>query len=184
MKITLTKLFNKLNFKTMPQNRISKEFIYKGYKAFIVELIAGHRCGYVEIPEGNLFFKKEFNEKMPEIDRKYLEDKPIGKRGIIDLVVNAGEEVQDAGFFFDVHGGITYSRDYLFDYKDSWFYGFDCAHCDDGKDISLMDDKHRQMCEEHPFLLNNGIARTEEYVEEELKRLVDQIIEINDLYNK
>lgn len=166
-------------------NKISKEFIYKEYKCFVVELVAGHRCGYVEIPEGNLFFKKEYSDKVP-VKKEFLDDKPIGKRSPIDILCNSdikeGDDLE-AGFLFDVHGGITYSRDHLLERTGGWYFGFDCAHCDDGKDVTIMDDEHKEMTARYPFL-NEGVIRTEEYVIEELKNLVDQIIDINNLYNK
>lgn len=31
----------------------------------------------------------------------------------------------------NVHGGVTYARDHLLDIKNSWFIGWDYAHCDD-----------------------------------------------------
>ena len=39
--------------------------------------------------------------------------------------------------FLDCHGGITYSEPYLHECEDTdtWWIGFDCAHCFDGYDI-------------------------------------------------
>lgn len=165
-------------------NRISKEFIYKGYNCFVVEISSGHRCGYVEIPKDSLFFNKRYNEQLP-ISKNIIGDEPMGKRSYIDLFCNSMSDSDNiqAGFIFNVHGGITYTESYLFDKNDSWFYGFDCAHSGDAKDISIMDDKHKEMYSDG-FIWSDGIIRTEEYVISELESLVDQIIKIDGIYNK
>ncbi len=165
-------------------NRISKEFVYKGYNCFVVEISSGYRCGYVEIPKDSLFFNKRYNEELP-ISKDVIGDEPLGKRSYIDLVCNSMSDSDNiqAGFIFNVHGGITYTESYLFDKEDSWFYGFDCAHSGDAYDVSIMDDKYREMFD-HGLIGNNGAVRTEEYVISELKSLVDQIIKIDSIYNK
>ena len=67
---------------------------------------------------------------------------------------------------YTVHGGFTYSSHRLHNQPEEWWrIGFDCAHA---CDISL------------PYQLNSELSsavyRTMDYVEEELKRLVDQIV--------
>ncbi|MBB1578522.1 MAG: hypothetical protein HG424_000860 [candidate division SR1 bacterium] len=67
---------------------------------------------------------------------------------------------------YTIHGGFTYSSHRLHNQpEEGWRIGFDCAHA---CDISL------------PYQLNSELSsavyRTMDYVEEELKRLVDQIV--------
>lgn len=67
---------------------------------------------------------------------------------------------------YTVHGGFTYSSHRLHNQPEEWWrIGFDCAHA---CDISL------------PYQLNSELSsavyRTMDYVEEELKRLVDQVL--------
>lgn len=92
----------------------------------------------------------------------------------------------------DCHGGLTYGRNYLFgqDDKDTWWIGFDCAHCYDGFDLekankyfgndketqrvlSIMKDFHSMANAEHEF-------RTLDYVKKDCKHIVDQIIELEE----
>lgn len=87
----------------------------------------------------------------------------------------------------DCHGGITYSEPYLHECEDNdtWWIGFDCAHCFDGYDIetakqyfgnepdfqrtyAIMQDLWNEANKEYKF-------STLSYVKEECKKLVDQI---------
>ena len=87
----------------------------------------------------------------------------------------------------DCHGGITYSEPYLHECEDNdtWWIGFDCAHCFDGYDIetakqyfgnepdfqrayAIMQDLWNEANKEYKFY-------TLSYVKEECKKLVDQI---------
>ena len=46
-----------------------------------------------------------------------------------------------------VHGGLTYAQgngEYPVE-ADLWWFGFDCAHYDDKKDWSIMDDRHKEV---------------------------------------
>lgn len=78
---------------------------------------------------------------------------------------------------FDVHGGLTYSgyRD------DKYLIGFDCAHYGDGRDHELMKTLANDYYEKLKELDLVGGYGGEEHVwtaqevEEELKRLVDQL---------
>ena len=90
----------------------------------------------------------------------------------------------------ECHGGLTFASGDLFGQsdKDTWWIGFDCAHCFDGFDVETAkklyaDNKdalkqieimgstgYFSICnEEHPF-------RTLEYCEEECKSIVEQIL--------
>ena len=47
----------------------------------------------------------------------------------------------------NVHGGLTYARkggEYPVE-SDLYWFGFDCAHYDDRKDWSIMDEKHKEV---------------------------------------
>lgn len=89
--------------------------------------------------------------------------------------------------FLNCHGGITYSEPYLHECEgnDTWWIGFDCAHCFDGYDIEtakqyfgnepdfqrlykIMQDLWNEANKEYKF---SSLA----YVKEECKKLVDQI---------
>lgn len=94
-----------------------------------------HLCGYVRIPEGHPLFGVDYSDNVPEslaTAKDSLMEQPIGKRGIIDVFCMAGSGNVRAGILFDVHGGITYSRKHD---DGSFWYGFDCGHCDDSPEI-------------------------------------------------
>lgn len=64
-----------------------------------------------------------------------------------------GTNYQDGSFpDLEVNGGITYSESFLEELEDSWFIGFDTLHSWDTPE-----------------------TQTPEFVEEELKKLVDQV---------
>ena len=103
-----------------------------------------HPTAYVEIPKGNKLFSKNYNEI-------YEDD--------IDI---------------EVHGGLTYSRNFLFLDKDtkkdnSWFIGWDYAHYNDycGYD------------ELYPQFATGGYKWTTEEIIEECKSVIEQIIKAN-----
>ena len=102
-----------------------------------------------------------------------MNNKPIGKRGIVSVFCWDGKKVA-MDLLFDVHGGITFSgklRDI-----NGWWIGFDCAHSGDAKDTSIMDERHRELEEKYHLNFDGDIVRTKEYVEQECKNLIDQII--------
>lgn len=41
---------------------IEKDFIVDGFRCVIVGTRLGHRCGYIEIPQGHYLYEKDYNE--------------------------------------------------------------------------------------------------------------------------
>lgn len=162
---------------------LAKEFNYKGFNCFIVNSIGGWRNGYVEIPKDNKFFGVQYYEKS-HVKISDLEDTSIGKRGVIPAFAFAmrDSEMLPLDVLFNVHGSLTYSDDHLkpVGKENSWFLGFDTNHIGDAKDRSLMSKKHQDFYDEHEKnIFKDGEIRTENYIESELKSLVDQIIKYN-----
>lgn len=83
-------------------------------------------------------------------------------------VPNGNKFYAEDGDELNVHGGITWSDDFL-PYSDektgNWILGFDCGHAGD----------YIRMAHSELFQLHADIYRTMEYVENEIKQLVDQI---------
>lgn len=83
------------------------------------------------------------------------------------------------GLNFDVHGGLTFSGGGGSKYpveSNLWWLGFDCAHCDDAMDKDLiLKLAPPQFVENRLRMCWGGTVRTQEYVESELRSLVDQI---------
>lgn len=140
--------------------------VYKGYEYLItfVDMMA-HRCGYVAIPCDNKLHSKDF----------------------LDLENDTG---------LSVHGGITFN-DYgthiiekLIDTKplcnDKWI-GFDAMHFGDCPDIECYKKyfgvipNEIMRIEEASKTLNAAVCtiKNKEYMIEQCKNLIDQIIEIN-----
>lgn len=53
----------------------------------------------------------------------------------------------------EVHGGLTYARD---EEDGLRWYGFDCAHLGDARDVNLMDAEHKEMYEKYHMGFNDG----------------------------
>ena len=139
---------------------------YHGYRIVVMLQDAGHRCGYVFIPK--------------EVE-PYFKD--AGK-------TEYGENVL-AGRLL-VHGGITFDQ-----YVDDTEYlpetghwiGFDCAHCDDGRDWdSVAEHFGSETADKWRKAFNDDVYKwelhiwTKEEVTEECKYLVDQLCALEPEY--
>lgn len=90
---------------------VEKIFDHKDLKCVVTFGSNGWRCGYVGIPRSHKFYGKEYTEIESQID------------------------------YGDCHGGLTFSsrsvgEKYPIE-SDLWWFGFDCAHYGDGKDLDL-----------------------------------------------
>lgn len=135
-----------------------------GFRAVVLMVSNGsHRCGYVAVPSGHPLHGISYSEPCAALE-PISGDTPIGKRGLIPLLCAAnGDEgrMRSPENVFDVHGSLTFSGDGKKGYpaagEDEWWFGFDCAHCDDKTAYS------------------DGVERTLEYVAAECESLAAQI---------
>lgn len=136
----------------------------------------GNLCGYVGVPKSHPLHGKSYSERIPmpsnpdEI-RNTSEATPIfawfgeacrepdGKIGLDALI--------------DVHGGLTYASEcrgricHVTEEGDHvWWFGFDCAHCDDVSPAMGM---------RLPEIFNHGKYRDVGYVEGECRKLAAQL---------
>lgn len=172
------------------------DFEYKGYRCVTTFTEMGYRCGYVGIPEGHPLYGKKEDVKLNMTIREMAEkETEVNKRNSVStllLEMADEDELVELGAYFNVHGGITYcsgGHDSKHPIEsDLWWFGFDCGHCCDAPDIEKMEDlwgddpKIRRRIDEPlsiPILVDMEV-RTMEYVQEECKRLVDQIIDLLD----
>ena len=167
--------------------KVESDFIYKGYRCVVVFGDMGFRCGYVGVEADNPLYGKDYSDYL-DINKSELDDEPIGKRGILSLMVTACDEDERArlDIYFNVHGGLTYAGDSA-DYpveSNLWWLGFDCGHYNDGNDWDLVEKywgdnpQMQRRLEINRVLGWDNEIRTQEYVENECKSLVDQIIEL------
>ena len=175
----------------MRNYKIESDFEYRGYRCVVVFQDMGHRCGYVGLKPGHPLYGKEYSDYV-EVKKSDLEGEEIGKRSMISLLVASNDEDDRARIeiYFNVHGGITYAggnSNYPIE-GNLWWFGFDCAHWGDLIDLDKLEEyfgnepqvKNRINIEKE---VNSrygtyGEIRTKEYVEDECKSLVDQIIKL------
>lgn len=142
----------------MLQPKQESRFEYKGFPCVVLFMPMGYRCGYVGLPKENRYYKKKYD------------DIPV-----------------------DCHCGLTYSENHLFgqDDKDIWWIGFDCGHCFDGIDKNTFNNIYeRELLNMSPVEFRTCMMnfdcmweisreypiRTQEYVENECRKIVDQIV--------
>jgi hypothetical protein len=136
---------------------------YKGYDYLVTFNRIGFRCGYVAIDATHPLYEKDL----------------MGSDGY-DLSVHGGVT------FFDKNHFVEELFDHVCD--DKWI-GFDCGHCYDSYDkdfaekhFDLRDTEreHMQRMESISRIDPECTIRTKEYVEEQCKNLIDQLIEIKE----
>jgi hypothetical protein len=175
--------------------KVESDFIYKGYRCVVIFGDMGHRCGYVGVEADNPLYGKDYTDYL-DINKSELDGEPIGKRGIIPILCAAFDAEFDEDervrldVYFNVHGGLTYAGDRA-DYpveSNLWWLGFDCGHYNDGCDLDLVESywgdnpqiqRRLRTCRDLGW--DDCEVRTQEYVENECKSLVDQIIELTHL---
>lgn len=174
---------------------VESDFKYKDYRCVVIFSHYGYRCGYVEIPKNNILYGKSMSDKLP-VKFSAITIKEIGKRSIFSLLFMLDDEDDFIRIdtYFDVHGGITYSncsKDYPVD-GENWWIGFDCFHYRDGRDLDLVeklwgdDEKIKEflVIERQYDIYYEYEVRSKEYVEQECRNLVDQIIDLEDIINE
>lgn len=167
---------------------VEREFEHVGYKCVVTFGSSGHRCGYVGIPETHPLYKKDYSSHL-DIKKSDIGDREVS--GIFPLLgacLDDDERIKIEAYF-QCHGAITYSgggkgSEYPIE-SDLWWFGFDCAHAGDKKDLQLAYEKFpnmreslkRQMEIENMYPIEDDILRTEKYVTDECKRLAEQLKE-------
>jgi len=157
--------------------KVEKDWKLNGLRCVVMMTDLGHRCGYVGISKENKLYKVGYSDKPKFLQKelKKLKKSDIGKRGILSVFCWNGEEVSPE-ILFDVHGGITFSGGgYHSKYpvrSNLWWFGYDCAHAGDGKDLSNVNDAVRKVARMFP---NTDPIRSLEYCIVECESLVKQI---------
>ena len=169
--------------------KVEQDWEYKGLRCVVVMTDIGHRCGYVGVDKDHPLYKVDYQSHCAFLKSRWEEAKTgaIGGRGIIPLVCWDGETVSPE-IVFDVHGGITYSRgaiDYPVD-SDLWWFGYDCAHAGDAKDLNAIEDKEirnkqsiKQIYER--YHIAGDVVRSLGYCIEQCEKLADQLNEVKEV---
>mgnify|MGYP000712850457 CR=1 FL=1 len=167
---------------------VEREFEHAGYKCVVTFSAMGHRCGYVGIPKNHSLYGKKYSDYLG-IKKKDIGDREIS--GIFPLLgacIDEDERIRIESYF-RCHGGITFAdggknSSYPIE-SDLWWFGFDCVHCDDAKELELAYErfpKYResislQIEAEKKFHIDGLIVRTEQYVADECRNLAEQLKE-------
>ena len=87
-----------------------------------------------------------------------------------EVFANIGYDELDV----DVHGGLTYARN---EEDGLRWYGYDCAHLGDARDINLMDEHHKEIFEKYHFDFNDGsdTVKSLDYCIHECENLATQL---------
>ena len=167
---------------------VEREFEHAGYKCVVTFGSMGHRCGYVGIPKNHPLYGKGYDDYL-EIKKSDIGDREIS--GIIPLFLDCLDEDERIRIeaYFQCHGGITYAgggENSKYPIKsDLWWFGFDCGHAGDKADLlyamqkfpNRQEEYRTRLFVENMYPIEDDVIRTEEYVEEECKKLAEQLKE-------
>ena len=157
--------------------KVEKDWTSKAeLRCVVIMTDMGHRCGYVGVTNIHPFYGKGYSDPAPIEEFEKVAEGDIGKRGVIDLIC-CDPDKPHIGILFNVHGGITYSAgsDKYPVKSNLWWFGYDCAHCDDSKDLSEMSDAVREIELQYP---TGGIVRSLDYCIQECESLAEQLMKI------
>ena len=151
---------------------VEKEFNHNGLKCVVTFSNMGHRCGYVGVPKWHPLYGKDYMDYL-DIKKEDIEGKEVSIEA-----------------YFTCHGGITYSgggenSTYPIE-SNLWWFGFDCAHYGDGKDLDLAIEVFPEYAEQiartkeiEDMFPTYEIARSSEYVADNCKELADQLAQFS-----
>jgi len=158
-----------------------KHWKHKDLDCVVIFTDMGHRCGYVGVQKPHVLFGLEYSKHSDKLGEALAVAKKgeIGKRGLIPLMCTDGETASPE-IVFDVHGGLTFSGDGSDSYpiktlKKRWWFGYDCAHSGDAKDLNEIKDTNMR---ETFSRFNDGVVRSLDYCIAECESLASQIAAI------
>lgn len=152
-------------------NRVS--FIADGLQCYMCRGSLGAWCGYAGVSQFHPWFGKSYSETVKPTaemltNRHDLDHNPIDMLCMM-LSSNKPSEALPISMCVHVHGGLTYSENHKpYGKPDGlWWFGFDCAHCDD-LIPGLNTDHHMQ----------HQIYRDQSYVVAECQSLAAQLAKV------
>lgn len=163
--------------------KVESDFLHKEYRCVVIMGSCGYRCGYVGIPKEHPLHGVDYCDKVDCLKSSEMPDIPMDKAGLGQMLRGLVGEYQKKSIspemFFSVHGGITYSGggEYPVESDGLWWFGYDCAHFGDGKDIEAIESPAAKEIEmQFPSC---GIIRTNKYCEQECKNLAEQLAAVS-----
>ena len=180
--------------------KVEKTWRSIDYPCVVVMSSLGHRRGYVGIPPTHPLYNVAYHKTTHKLQSYW--DMIHGQRKVsikclqvVELLDHDNFGVMGAFLFMGesnrltpesnlgVHGGVTYSDNkdnYPSTIQDHWWFGYDCDHLDDAKDLSVVSDQIRELEEKYP---TGGVIRSLNYCFYECVKLADQLREIETNYN-
>ena len=168
---------------------VEKEFNHNGLKCVVTFSHMGHRCGYVGIPKWHPLYEKDYSDYL-DIKKEDIEGKEVsGVFPLLGALIDNDKRVRIEAYF-TCHGGITYSgggenSTYPIE-SNLWWFGFDCAHYGDGKDLDLAIEVFPEYAEQiartkeiEDMFPTYELARSSEYVADNCKELADQLAQFS-----
>lgn len=166
---------------------VEKEFEHAGLKCVVTFGDMGHRCGYVGVPKEHSLYGKYYDDYL---DIKKSEVEGELKERYFELFIAAMDDDERAriGYVLECHGGVTFSdggENSTYPIKsDLWWFGFDCAHYCDGRDLKLSLERFPEKSEQINSMIafdnkfgftSYAPAKTTDFVEEECRKLAEQL---------
>lgn len=155
---------------------IESDFMYKDYRCITTFTKGGFRCGYVGVPKKSKLYGKNYSDCL-DVKFEDIDNRKVDKVGIIPLLIAAlnDSEYVPLDVYFNVHWSLTFAGDnHPVEDSELWWLGFDCGHAEDGIDTKKVEEIWGE--EINPLYFDWEV-RSLEYVQQECKNLVDQIIE-------
>lgn len=141
-----------------------------GFRAVVLMTSMGYRCGYVGVEQSHPLYGVSYSETSDAL-LPLPEDEPVGGRGPITILCASLHEGRlTPELAFDVHGSLTFSsasETYPVPSKGIWWFGFDCAHCDDAP---APGSRYAELS-----VYSTGVHRSLEYVAEQCESLATQL---------
>lgn len=163
---------------------VEKHWEFNGLECIVIMTDMGYRCGYAGIPESHCLYGIKYSKETYKLNA-FLEtvntDKyTIDKTDVVALF--CGGAKNNVTTAIQVHGGVTYSDTsgkYPVKADKLWWFGYDCGHAGDAKDLTAVSDSLREIELKYP---TGGVLRTTDYCIEECESLADQLLAIEVAY--
>ena len=150
----------------------SLDWEYREYRCHIKRHpSAGHLCGYASPSPEHPWCGKNYSDRVyiPDLENRKVNIDKVGAINVFCASLGCDLEagLAEISLVLEAHGGITFSGPLDGQPDAAWWFGFDCAHCDDRS--PGYDKFHRY---------GGDTYRDMPYVKTEVERLVDQLIEV------
>lgn len=150
-----------------------ERFMSCGLYALIKRGPMGHFCGYVGVTPDHPLHGVGYSDETAVLGKQKEArlEQPIGEHPSMPVMLSAllgGDIKASPDCVIDVHGGLTFS-DVWKDEEPAglWWFGFDCAHCDD-----LTPSETRP---EYKPWRRDAAYRDINYVRNEVRKLAEQL---------